>query len=282
MSAQKLKRLTRNKMALFGMIMIVIIILSAILAPFLPLQDPNEQKYMELFSPPSFEHPLGTDQYGRDMLSRVIFGSRYALLIGVAVVSIEVIIGVTLGLVAGFYGGIIESVIMRITDVMLSIPAMVLALAIAGFLGGGLINVIIAVGIIGWRGYTRLIRGEVLSIREETYVEAANATGCGDLHIMRSHILPNTVSSFLVYTTLQIPTAILWAAGLSFLGLGAQPPTPEWGAMLAEGRDFIRQAWWITTFPGLAIMLTVLSFNFVGDGLRDLLDPRSKNRMENA
>lgn len=269
-------------MSLFGMLMILIIILSAILAPFLPLQDPNEQKYMELFSPPSLDHPLGTDQYGRSMLSRVIFGSRYALLVGVAVVGIEVVIGVTLGLVAGFYGGIIETVIMRINDVMLSIPAMVLALAIAGFLGGGLINVIIAVGIIGWRGYTRLIRSEVLSIREETYVEAANATGCGDLHIMRSHILPNTVSSFLVYTTLQIPAAILWAAGLSFLGLGAQPPTPEWGAMLAEGRDFIRQAWWITTFPGLAIMLTVLSFNFVGDGLRDLLDPRAKSRMGEA
>ncbi len=282
MSFQKLKRLTRNKMSLFGMVMIVIIVLSAILAPFLPLQDPMEQKYTELFSTPSLDHPLGTDQYGRDILSRVIFGSRYALLIGVAVVSIEVVIGVTLGLIAGFYGGITQAIIMRITDVMLSIPAMVLALAIAGFLGGGLINVIIAVGIIGWRGYTRLIRGEVLSIREETYVEAAKATGCGDLHIMRSHILPNTVSSFLVYTTLQIPTAILWAAGLSFLGLGAQPPTPEWGAMLAEGRNFIRQAWWITTFPGLAIMLTVLSFNFVGDGLRDLLDPRSKKRMENG
>jgi peptide/nickel transport system permease protein len=267
---------------MLGLVMILLIVFGAIFAPWLPLPDPNAQNYDELFSPPSLKHPLGTDQYGRDIFSRILHGSKYALLIGVVVVAIEVIIGVTLGLFAGYYGGLTETLIMRMTDVMLSIPAMVLALAIAGFLGGGLRNVIIAVGVIGWRGYARLIRSEVLSVREETFVEAAEASGCNDAYIMRRHILPNTFSSFLVYTTLQIPSAILWAAGLSFLGLGAQPPTPEWGAMLAGGRDFIRQAWWITTFPGLAIMVTVLSFNFLGDGLRDLLDPRTKSRMEGA
>ena len=270
------KRLSKNKLAVAGLLIVIFLVILAAFAPFIAPYDPLKQDYNALFSPPSAAHWLGTDMYGRDVLSRIIYGTKYALLIGVAVVSIEVIIGVSLGLIAGYYGGITETVIMRITDMMLAIPAMVLALAIAGFLGGGLRNVIIAVGAVGWRDYARLVRGEVLSVKREPYVEAARASGGSNLHIIMRHILPNITVSLIVYISLSIPSAILWAAALSFLGLGAQPPTPEWGSMLADGRSFLRRAWWIGTFPGLAIMFTVLGFNFLGDGLNDVLDPKTQ------
>jgi len=241
--------------------------------------DPLKQNYDELLLPPSFSHPLGADQYGRDLLTRIIFGCRYTLLIGVAIVAIQLLIGVTLGLIAGYYGGIIESIIMRMTDVMLSIPSIVLAVTIAGFLGGGIQNVIIAVGVIGWRAYTRLVRGKVLSVKEEPFVEAAKAIGCGDLRIILRHILPHTLAPVIAYSSLSIAIAILWAAALSFLGLGAQPPTPEWGAMLADGREFMMDAWWIATFPGLAIMITVFGFSFFGDALSNALDPKMERRL---
>jgi peptide/nickel transport system permease protein len=271
-----LKRLSKNKLAIAGLLIVVFLVILAVFAPFIAPYNPLKQDYNALFSAPSLEHWLGTDMYGRDMLSRIIHGTKYALLIGVAVVTIQVVIGVPLGLIAGYYGGITESVIMRITDMMLAIPAMVLALAIAGFLGGGLRNVIIAVGAVGWRDYARLVRGEVLSVKKEPYVEAARASGGSNLHIILHHILPNVSASLIVYITLSIPSAILWAAALSFLGLGAQPPTPEWGSMLADGRSFLRRAWWIGTFPGLAIMFTVLGFNFLGDGLNDVLNPKTQ------
>jgi peptide/nickel transport system permease protein len=269
-----LRRLKKDKGALAGMIIIVLIIASAVFAPFLTPFNPLKQNYDELLSPPSLRHPLGTDQYGRDVLTRILYGARYALLIGVSVVAIQLVVGVTLGLIAGYYGGVVESVIMRLTDVMLSIPSVVLAVTIAGFLGGGIQNVIIAVGAVGWREYTRLVRGQVLSAKEETFVEAARSVGCGDFRIMVYHIFPYTVGSVITYSTISVAVAVLWAAALSFLGLGAQPPTPEWGAMLADGREFMMDAWWIATFPGLSIMITVIGFNFFGDALRNALDPK--------
>ena len=270
------RKMSRDKAALVGTAIILILLLSSLLAPVMTSYDPVKQNLNEMLSSPTLRHPLGTDRYGRDLLTRIIYGGRYALIIGIGVVMIQMTIGVSLGLTAGYYGGLVESIIMRLTDVMLSIPSVVLAMTIAGFLGGGIQNVIIAVGAIGWRDYTRLVRAEVLSTKERTFVEAARAAGCGHLRIMIYHILPHIVAPVIAYSALAAGAAILWAAALSFLGLGAQPPTPEWGAMLADGREDMRDAWWIATFPGLAIMLTVLGFNFFGDALRKALDPKAK------
>ena len=269
-----IRRLKKDKGALAGCIIIAMLVILAIFAPIITPYDSVRQNYDELLLPPSPSHPLGTDQYGRDLLTRIIYGCRYALLIGVGVVTIQIVVGVTLGLIAGYYGGFLDALIMRFTDVMLAIPSVVLAVTIAGFLGGGIQNVIIAVGAIGWRAYTRLVRAEVLTTKEETFVEAARAIGCGNLRIILRHILPYTLAPVIAYTSLSVAIAILWAAALSFLGLGAQPPTPEWGAMLADGREFLMDAWWIATFPGIAIAITVLGFNFFGDALRNALDPK--------
>jgi peptide/nickel transport system permease protein len=268
------RRMRRDKSGLAGAVIILALILSAFLAPVLTPYEPVKQNLEEMLSAPSFKHPLGTDRYGRDVLTRIIYGCQYALIIGVGVVAIQLVVGVSLGLTAGYFGGFVEAVIMRFTDVFLSIPSIVLAVTIAGFLGGGVQNVIITIGAIGWRDYARLVRGEVLSAKERTYVEAARAVGCGHLRIMLHHILPHTVGPVIAYSAFAAGVAILWAAALSFLGLGAQPPTPEWGAMLADGREDMRDAWWIATFPGLAIMLVVLGFNFFGDALRNALDPK--------
>ncbi|UCE55144.1 MAG: ABC transporter permease [Desulfobacterales bacterium] len=268
------RRLKKDKGAFIGCIIIAVLVILAIFAPLLTPYDPVKQDYDKLLLPPSSSHPLGTDQYGRDLLTRIIFGCRYAMVIGVGVVTIQFVVGVTLGLLAGYYGGFLDAIIMRFTDVMLAIPSVVLAITIAGFLGGGLQNVIIAVGAIGWRAYTRLVRAEVLATKEETFVESARAIGCSSLRIILRHILPYTLAPVIAYTSLSVAIAILWAAALSFLGLGAQPPTPEWGAMLADGREFLLDAWWIATFPGVAIAITVLGFNFFGDALRNALDPK--------
>ena len=272
------RRMKRDKAAMAGTVIIGALVLVAIFAPWITSYDPVRQNYDELLLPPSLEHPLGTDQYGRDLLTRIIFGCRYAIIIGVGVVCIQLLVGVTLGLAAGYYGGILEMLIMRLTDVMLSIPSVVLGVTIAGFLGGGIQNVIIAVGAIGWRAYTRLVRAEVLSLKQETFVESARAVGCGQLRIILRHILPYTLGPVIAYSSLAVAIAILWAAALSFLGLGAQPPTPEWGAMLADGREYMMDAWWIATFPGIAIMITVLGFNFFGDALRNALDPKLERK----
>jgi peptide/nickel transport system permease protein len=268
------RRFKKNKLAIFGAAIIIFIILTAIFAPLLAPYDPAFQNYDKLLEPPSFEHPFGTDDLGRDLLSRVIYGSRYTLLVGIGVVIIVAVLGSILGFLAGYYGGKIDTIIMRMVDVMLAIPALVLALAIAGALGGGIWNVIIAIGAVGWTQFARLVRGEVLRIRESEYIQAARALGAGDFKIISKHIAPNMMAPVIVYITLYIPSAILWAASLSFLGLGVQPPYPEWGALIANGRSYISFAWWIATIPGFAIMLTVLGFNFLGDGLRDALDPK--------
>jgi len=270
-----LQTLYQNKLAMAGLLIVTILVVCAAFAPLIAPHDPVEQDYSSTLLPPlSKNHVLGTDALGRDILSRIIYGTRYALLIGVAVVSIEVFIGMLLGLTAGFYGGFIDNILMRLYDVMLAIPTIVLALAIAGALGGGIINMIIAIGVSGWREFARLARGTTLSIKENTYVESARSIGASDFRIIVKHILPNLLGPVIVFVSLYIPFAILWAAALSFLGLGAQPPLPEWGAIISGGRDYLSTAWWIATFPGLAIMFTVLGFNFLGDGLRDALDPR--------
>jgi len=273
-ASRRLRRFARNRLALVGFGVVVSVIFLAVLASVISPYNPIKHNYDEILLAPSTRHLMGTDDLGRDILSRILYGSRYALLIGVAVVLLELAIGASLGFVAGYFGGKIDTIIMRVVDMVLAIPTLILAIAIAGAFGGGLWVMILAIAVAGWGEFSRLVRAQVLSLKELTYVEAVRALGAGNVRIIFRHILPNSMGPVLVYTTLYMPTAILWSAALSFLGLGAQPPTPEWGSIIADGRSFISYAWWIATFPGLAIMLTTLGFNFVGDGLRDALDPR--------
>lgn len=277
--SRRLRRFVRNRLALAGLGVVLVVILIAAMSSLISPYDPIEHNYDEILLAPSPRHLMGTDDLGRDILSRVLYGSRYALLIGVAVVLLELAIGATAGFVAGYFGGKLDTVIMRVVDMVLAIPTLILAIAIAGAFGGGLWVMILAIAVAGWGEFSRLVRAQVLSLKELTYVEAVRAVGAGNVRIIFRHILPNSMGPVLVYTTLYMPTAILWSAALSFLGLGAQPPTPEWGSIIADGRGFISYAWWIATFPGLAIMLTTLGFNFVGDGLRDALDPRFDRQM---
>ena len=272
--SRRFRRFKRNRLAIVGTVIVLFVIMIAILASWIAPYDPLRQDYDALLLPPSYHHIMGTDEFGRDLFSRVVYGSRYALMIGVAVVLLEFLVGTTVGLIAGYFGGLLDSLSMRLVDTVLSIPTLVLAMAIAGAFGGGLWVMVIAIVIAGWGEFARLVRGQVLSLRGLTYIEAARALGAGHLRIIFYHLLPNGMGPVLVYMTLYMPTAILWSAALSFLGLGAQPPTPEWGAIIADGRGFISSAWWVSTFPGIAIMLTALGFNFMGDGLRDALDPK--------
>ncbi|MCL0041438.1 ABC transporter permease [Dehalococcoidia bacterium] len=270
------RQLRRNKLAIVGVAIVLSVIFVAIFAPFIAPRSYSEQELRERLLPPSREYPLGTDALGRCLFSRLVYGSRIALWVGVIVVGISASIGVILGLISGYYGGIIDSIIMRLVDVTVAFPLLVLAIAIAGALGPGLTNGMIALGIVAWSTYARLVRGQVLSVKENEYIEATRAVGTGNLSIIFRHILPNVIGPIIVMATLTIPWALLAATALSFLGIGAQPPTPCWGAILSEGRGFLRQSPWIATFPGIAIMITVLGFNFFGDGLRDALDPRLK------
>ena len=267
------RRLLRDKVAQIGLFIILLIILVSIFVPFLAPYNPVEPDYPKTLQPPSKNHFFGTDEFGRDIFSRILYGTKYALIVGLGVVLVTFAIGITLGILAGYFGGMTDGMIMRAVDIMMSMPSLVLAIALAGVLGGGLKSIIIAIGVISWASLTRLVRGETLSIKEEPYIEAAGALGISNLHIIFKHILPNISSSLIVYATLSIPAAILTSAALSFLGVGMQPPTPEWGLMVSEGRDFLGSAWWISTFPGLAIMVVSLTFNIVGDALRDALDP---------
>jgi peptide/nickel transport system permease protein len=224
--------------------------------------------------PPSREYPFGTDELGRDVLSRLVHGARVSMTVGLISVTVALTIGVTFGLVAGYFGGWVDNIIMRVIDVLLAFPGILLAIVIAGALGPGLRNVMIAVGIFSMPSYARVVRGSTLAIRELDYIEALRALGGRDGRILFRHILPNVAAPVIVLSTLGVATAILSAAGLSFVGLGAQPPTPEWGAMLSQARPYLRNEWWMATFPGLAIAVTVLAINLLGDGLRDALDPR--------
>ncbi|MCL0074790.1 nickel ABC transporter permease subunit NikC [Thermodesulfovibrionales bacterium] len=278
-SAEVFQRLKKHRLALIGAGIILVLIFIAVLAPFIAPHDPIEQNLEHRLLSPNTEYLLGTDNLGRCILSRLIHGTSVSLQIGVMVVGIAAFVGVTLGLVAGYRGGLIDELIMRIVDILLAFPGIILALVIAGILGPSLFNVMLALAVVGWTSYARVVRGAVLSVKEKEFVEAARALGAGEARIMFRHILPNVMAPVIVMATLGMAHVILAAAALGFLGLGAQPPTPEWGSMLNDGRAFMRTAPHLTIFPGLAIMVTVLAFNFLGDGLRDALDPRLKGMM---
>jgi peptide/nickel transport system permease protein len=226
--------------------------------------------------PPSSAHWFGTDEVGDDLYTRVVLGARVSLRIGLVITSVGALIGVPLGVVAGYVGGAVGEVIMRVTDMFLSVPSLVLALAVVGALGPGILNAVIAISLVWWPGYVRLVEGKTLALRQEIYVEAARALGSGRVRIVFLHVLPNALSPIIVKASMDMGTAILTAAGLGFIGLGAQPPLPEWGAMISHGRNYLPTWWWYSAFPGLFIYLTVLGFNLLGDGLRDLLDPKSR------
>jgi ABC-type dipeptide/oligopeptide/nickel transport system permease subunit len=267
-------KLRRNKAALFGGILILIYVVVALLAPVIFPGNPSAPNLMKALERPSVAHPLGTDELGRTILGRIIYGSRVSLLIAIGVVAVGLLIGVPLGLISGYYGGKVDFGIQRVTDTLLAFPGFLLALALVSVLGVGLKNTIISVGISMVPIYIRLVRGCALSVREQTYVEAAKAVGTRNRVILLRHILPNVMIPITIQTSLGMGTAILFAAGLGFLGIGVQPPTPEWGAMLGSGRAYLFHAPHVATFPGIAIFLAVLGFNLAGDGLRDVLDPR--------
>jgi len=271
------KEFKRNKIALVGLIIVLFFILLAIFASFLTKEGINEQVMSDRLQPPSSEYWLGTDDFGRDILSRIIHGARISLWVGFSSVIGSIIAGSLLGIVAGYYGRWVDTIISRFFDIMLAFPSILLAISIVAVLGPSLRNALIAIAIINVPNFGRLIRSKVLSIKEDEYIMAAKGIGMKDSRILFSHILPNSIAPVIVQGTLAIATAILEAAALGFLGLGAQAPTPEWGKMLADSKDFIQSAPWTMIFPGLAIMLTVLGFNLMGDGLRDAMDPKMKN-----
>lgn len=268
------RQLRRNRGAVGAGVLILLLVMMAFAAPLIAPHDPTEANLQAAMQPPGLEHLLGTDAFGRDVLSRLIFGSRISLQIGMISLAIAGSIGVLLGVLGGFYGGWLDQGISRLVDVLLAFPDLLLALLVVAALGPNLQNAMIAVGISSIPSYVRLSRASSLSVREMEYVLAARTVGCYDWQIMVRYILPNVLPPVIVLATLGVAGAILAAAGLSFLGLGAQPPTPEWGAMLGDGRMYLRDAWWLTVMPGIAIMITVLSLNMLGDGLRDALDPR--------
>ncbi|MDZ7937278.1 MAG: ABC transporter permease subunit [Rhodoferax sp.] len=271
-----------NRGALAGLIIVVAVLLMALLAPWLAPYAPDLTDNSVFLVPPFWQeggstaHWLGTDAIGRDILSRIIHGARLSLVIGVAVVSISVVVGTVLGLLAGYYKGLLEIAIMRMMDIILTLPSLLLAIVIVAILGPGLINAMLAVAIVVLPHYVRIARAAVMTEASRDYVTAARMGGAGHLRLMFNEILPNCAAPLIVQASLGISTAILDAAALGFLGLGAQPPSPEWGTMLADAREFVLRAWWVVTFPGLAILITVLAFNLLGDGLRDALDPKLK------
>lgn len=270
------RRLTKRSTAMAGLIIVTLFFLAGLLAPVIAPNDPLEHSLQHMLAKPSADHPLGRDELGRCILSRIIYGARISLLIGLMVVSIGILIGVPLGIVSAYYGGKADFIIQRFIDTLLTFPGILLALILIAMLGVGLQNVMIAVGISTIPIYARLSRSSVLAIKSRQYVEAARSIGASDARIILQHLLPNSLSPIIVQSTLHMATAILWAAGLGFLGLGVSPPTPEWGAMLNGGRLYMRVAYHVATFPGMMIFVTVLGFNLLGDGLRDALDPRLK------
>ncbi len=282
----KMKRavrsLMKNKAAFIGALILLAVISTALLASVISPYDPGAQNLSMRLKPPawaeggSFANILGTDHLGRDILSRIFYGSRVSLMVGAVAVLISGILGTFLGLMSGYYGNKIDSFIMRMADIQLAFPFILLALAVMAVLGSGLRNVIIVLGITGWVMYGRVVRSEVMSIREKEYIEAAKAIGNKDSKIILKHILPNIVSTIVIIATLEVAKVIIAESSLTFLGLGVEPSIPTWGSMLADGREYITNAWWVATFPGLAIMFTVLGINLVGDWLRDTLDPRLK------
>ena len=268
----------KSPLTIAGVVIILIVCFIALFAPYIAPYEYDEINPPDRLLPPSKTHICGTDTAGRDVFSRIVYGSRISIRIGITVTSLAAIFGSLIGLFSGYIGGKVDEIIMRITDVFFSIPYLILAMAISAALGPNLVNMMLSLSIVWWPVYTRLTRGQALLIRESTYIEAARSLGAGNIRIILRHVLPNSFSPIVVQASLDFGNAILYAAALSFIGLGAQPPTPEWGAMIAMGRDYLRDSWWYPTFPGLAILITVLGFNLLGDGLRDILDPRLKER----
>jgi len=275
------RRFALNPAALAGSLILVVVVGVALAAPWVAPHDPAKQSLLRRFTPPVWQaggsaaYLLGTDQVGRDVLSRIVHGARISLLVGVSAVIVSLLVGVTAGLVSGFVGGKVDTAIGTVVDIFLSFPQILLALAFVAALGPSLVTIIVVLGLTGWERYTRVVRAEVMALREKEFIEAARAIGVGRLRIIVRHVLPNTVSSIVVLSTLQVAQAILAEAALSFLGVSSGRAYPTWGHMISLGRDFVTVAWWLPTLPGLAILLTVLAINLVGDRLRDALDPRA-------
>jgi peptide/nickel transport system permease protein len=270
------RRLRRHRTALAGLAILAAFVAATAAASALLPWDPNEANFEQVLQWPSSTHLLGTDQLGRDLLTRVVYGARVSFLIGILAVALSAAIGVPIGLISGYYGGMADIGIQRLVDLLLAFPGFLLALTLIAVLGVGVTNVVVSVGLATAPVYIRLVRGVALSIREQVYIEAARAIGTPNRRIIARHVLPNCLAPVIVQSTLQLGAAILTAAGLGFLGLGVKPPTPEWGTMLGEGQTYLFSSWYIATFPGIAIFLSVMAFNLLGDGLRDALDPRMK------
>ena len=279
-TSEVLRLLRHNRLAMTGVVIVTLLIFITLFGPALSRYDPVAIDMSARLQPPSLEHLFGTDDFGRDVLSRVLSGAAISLKVGLIAVGISLIVGTTAGTISGYYGGLLDEVTMRVMDILFAFPAILLAIAILAALGPGVGNAMIAIGIVYTPIFARITRGSVLTVREEVYIDAARASGCGDSRIMARHILPNVAAPIIVETTLSLAFAILAEAALSFLGLGTQPPDPSWGRMLSERRAYILDGPWLGIFPGLAIMFTVMGFNFLGDGLRDALDPRLKQVLE--
>jgi len=269
-------RLKRNRMAMTGLALVLGLFVVSIFAPWLAPYDPNLIDLKQVLMPPSPDHYLGTDTLGRDVLSRIIFGSRVSLKVGFVAVGLATLIGLVIGALAGYYGGWVDSALMRLVDLMLCFPAFFLILAVIALLEPSIWNIMAVIGLTGWMGVARLVRAEFLSLREREFVTAARALGAGDLRLILRHMLPNALAPVMVSATLGVAGAILTESALSFLGLGVQPPTPSWGNILTAGKDNIEIAWWLSVFPGLAILITVMSYNLLGEGIQEAIDPRLK------
>jgi peptide/nickel transport system permease protein len=270
----------KNRLAISGLVIVLFFFALSIFAPVISPYNPSEINRDELLKPPGSDHLFGTDKLGRDVLSRMIYGSRISLKVGFVAVGISIVIGSFLGALAGFYGGIIDAVIMRFVDVMLCFPAFFLILAVIAILEPSIWNIMVVIGLTGWMGVARLVRAEFLTLTKRDFILAARAQGAGDFRIIFGHILPNALGPILVAATLGVAGAILTESALSFLGIGVQPPTPSWGNILTDGQDTIAVAWWLSLYPGLAILLTVLGYNLLGEGIRDALDPRLREGVE--
>jgi peptide/nickel transport system permease protein len=272
-------RFRRNPLSMLGLVMLVIIVVIALIAPLIvpyPEDAEGNIRALDRLKPPNAEFWFGTDNVGRDIFSRTLMGTGLALQVGVVIIFLATTIGVTIGAIAGYSGGWVDDVLMRITDIFLTVPGLVLAIAVTAALGKGITNVMIGIALVWWPGFARLTRSLVLSLREEPFVEAARGIGANNMRVLFRHILPNIASPIIVKMSTDFGFAVLTAAALGFIGLGAQPPTPEWGAMINDGRDYFPERWWMATFPGMAIFILVFSWNLLGDGLRDLLDPRAR------
>lgn len=270
-----LNRFKKNKLAMIGTVLILILVIFSIIAPLIISKDINKVDLMNISMSPSKEHILGTDEMGRDVLARLVYGGRVSLTVGMLGMLIQIFIGTTLGIIAGFYGGVVDSIIMRIVDVFMCFPFFVIAIAMAAILGPNIWNVIIIIGVLSWTGIARIVRAEILKLKKSEYIEAAHALGIKNIRILLKHLLPNIIPSVIVASTLSIASGILTEASLSFLGMGVKPPQPSWGNMLAAAQNMrtLQSEWWLWIPPGLCVFLTVMSINFMGDGMRDFLDP---------